>query len=218
MNYDPQHVPIVATRLVDVGASPHIHLIQPLGDPEDTPLLVNLHTEAKFPPGRVWEDIFHADFPDTHMEPKVGDRAVVYAIPGPTAHPTPREDTTPTHKLPHLEAFAQEVVNLLTPQLKVQMHLIHAGYVRVQVKERQFWHRDIALALGTAGVHALTVFSAVNKDIPMDDNVGNVVLGSHEGVPNPWVTAPLALGTGDLWVLDSRCIHQGGGPCQHCPW
>ena len=101
------------------------------------------------------------------------------------------------------------------------MHLIRAGYVRMQVKERQFWHRNIALALGTAAVHVPTIFSAVNLEVPIDDNVGMLVLGSHEGVPNSLVTAPLAMGMADLWVLDSRCIHQGGGgwgPYQHCPW
>ena len=44
----------------------------------------------------------------------------------------------------------------------------------------------------------------------MDHNVGRVVFGSYEGVLNPWVTAPLAMGKGQLWVLVSRCIQKGG--------
>ena len=49
-------------------------------------------------------------------------------------------------------------------------------------------------------------------DIPIDDIVGRVVVVSRKGVPNPWVTAVLSMGMGDLWVLDSRYIHQGGSP------
>ena len=41
--------------------------------------------------------------------------------------------------------------------------------------------------------------------------MGRVVLGSQEGVPNPCLTAVLALGMADLCVLDSRCIHQDNG-------
>ena len=52
-DYDSHHAPIVATCLVDVGASPHIHLIQPLGDAVGTPLLINFRTEAKCLPDRV---------------------------------------------------------------------------------------------------------------------------------------------------------------------
>ena len=72
---------------------------------------------------------------------------------------------------------------------------------------------------GGHSVHALTVYSAVNMDIPINDNLGRVALDSHEGAPNPWVAAPLAMGYGYLWVLDRRCIHQGGGgsPYQNCP-
>ena len=47
-----------------------------------------------------------------------------------------REDTTPTHKWPHLEAFASEVVNLLTPHLRVQMRLICAGLVMCVCRSR----------------------------------------------------------------------------------
>ena len=102
INYDPQHVPIVATRFVDVSASPsHIHLPEPLRDPVDIPLLVNLCTEAKCLPSRVLQGIFSAGFFDAHKERDVGDRAVVYAIPSSKAHPKPPEDISPTYKLMH---------------------------------------------------------------------------------------------------------------------
>ena len=140
VNYHPLHVPIVAAHLVDVGASPHHHInpIKPFGNPEDSPLLVNLSTEAKCLPGRVWRGIFNADFPDGRREPQVGVGAAIYAIRGPEAPPIPRDDTIPTHKLPHLDAFAHGVVHLLTPHMKVETHLIRAGYVRLQVMERPF--------------------------------------------------------------------------------
>ena len=193
---------------MDVGASPHIHLIKPLGHHEDNLLLVNLRVEANCLPGRVWECIFHADLTDARREPNAGDRATVFAIPGPRAQPTLGEDTSPTHKLLHLEAFTQEVINLLTPHLKVQMRLIRSYYVRVQVKERQFCPRDTALALGTARVQATILLSAINMHIPIDDNVGRVVLSFHEGVPNRWLTALLAMRLGDFWLPHNGRIQQ----------
>ena len=80
----------------------------------------------------------------------------------------------------------------------MQIRLIHAGYVHVQVKERQIWDSDIGLALGKAGVHAITIFNVVNMDIPVDENVGRGGLGPHEGA-DLWVTAPLAMGMEHLW-------------------
>ena len=56
----------------------------------------------------------------------------------------------------------------------------------------------------------VTIFSTVNMDIPIANNVGTLLLTSQEGVPNPWVTAPLAMLIGHLWVLDRRCIREGG--------
>ena len=119
VNYDPQHVPIVATRLVDVGASPHIYLIRPLGDLEVTPLLFKPPCRGQLIALRNVRRYLYANFLDAHREPDVGDRAAVLAIPSPQATPTPREDTTPSHKLPHLQPFAQEVVNPLTPPLNL---------------------------------------------------------------------------------------------------
>ena len=46
----------------------------------------------------------------------------------------------------------------------------------------------------------MTVSSAVHMHIPMDDNVERVLLGTQDGVPSPWVIAPLAAGMGDLCV------------------
>ena len=80
------------------------------------------------------------------------------------------------------------------------------------VEKKQCWHRDINLShvTGPDHHHVICLFPMLSPT-PDDGSVGDFVVASYMGHPDPWVVAPLAaLNIGDVWLGNALVVHRGG--------
>ena len=82
------------------------------------------------------------------------------------------------------------------------MRLHALAYIRANTHTPQCYHRDIPLSHRSA---ALTVFGPVNMVCPDTDPNGSRWRNAAG------TTQPMASHPGDVFIMDSRTVHRGGG-------
>lgn len=104
--------------------------------------------------------------------------------------------------LAQIQAFSQYATG---PKLRLST----VGYIRTGSEEVQAWHRDVPEE--HEGV-ALSIFTPVNCVCPADDPSASL-WQPFAGGP----TQPMGCEPGDVFVMDSRVVHRGGGRPQCAP-
>ena len=123
------------------------------------------------------------------------DRRVAYAV-----HPRRLQ----RQNLPELKKWGELVLHT--------MHSIHSdlpemvigfmGYICATTTVPQHFHRDISLSVRG---RAFSVFSPTNIYCPDDDENGS------RWINNDGVWEPMGSHPGDVFIMDSRRVHRGGG-------
>jgi hypothetical protein len=150
-----------------------------------------------------WHNIFNAHL-TVRRRSDPSDRQMVYAR-------VSRVSPHGKHNLPHALRWARHVLALAqSHQRGRRLRLGPVGYVRVGSSVPQAWHRDVPR--NHAGV-ALSAFTPVNVACPPDDPAASLWFPPRGGSPRPMGSDP-----GDVFILDSRTVHRGGGrPCSAPP-
>ena len=147
-----------------------------------------------------WTNIFNVTVRRRQDPP---DRQAAYGlVPVGTQH-------YPAQPLPALRKWGDVVLQLMRENMDhlPPMHLHTLGYVRATTSTPQLYHRDVPLSHSGA---AFSVFTPVNVRCPDHDANGSRWRDEH-GDEHPMGSHP-----GDVFIMDSRTLHRGGGKPRNC--
>ena len=147
-----------------------------------------------------WINIFNVT---TQRREDPPDRQAAYGlVPLGTQH-------YPGQQFPQLTKWGMEVLRLTQEQMEqlppMQLHTL--GYIRATTSTPQLYHRDIPLVHQGA---SFSVFTPVNVRCP-DAEANGSRWRDENGQEHPMGSHP-----GDVFIMDSRTVHRGGGKPGHC--